>query len=252
MKTISRFGVLLMILVLLLVAFACVPGEAQQINPSTIPTASTTSPEAEETLSKETVAPTETEPQLQFQDREPDATPMTEDRLHLLYWQMASNEDGWYEVLLQPIFSDPKEINFSYLFSNGIPNAPTSVLTPEEIAYLSEYSDSVTHFDVDRISQEKVMEVLCTYFDLTPEEALEIDLSDLIYMESTDCYYSLQNGANDGIPVFWEGYHADENTIIIYYSIVGSNGNVRRAVLWNDPENYTGVWKILEIASVEP
>lgn len=245
-KKMKKFSALLALLALLFALCACGIAGSDSTAPSTL------SPESEETTPIDQQSPTDTALQLQFQDREPDAVPMAEDALQRLHWRLATDAEGWYEVILKMEFTDPKAMDCYFLFCNGIPNAPTPELTGDEIAFLSEIHDNPTRYDVDYISREKVAEVFCSYFNLTPDEAAEMDMSDLIYMESTDNYYSLQNSANSAYPVFLEGYVLDEYTTAVYYCYSFQYDDVYRAVFWYDRELSGEPYKVLEVTKVEP
>lgn len=205
-------------------------------------------PETEETQPEE-AEPEETQPQL----LEPGGTPMTPQQLARLHWQLAEDEEGWYEAVLASEFTDPKAVNLFQIFGNGVPNASREPgnpdITQEELDHLTQtLGYDPTSYDITRIPRKTIEQVLCTYYGLTPEEAAAVDPgSGLIYYEATDSYYALQNSYGYITPYFHEGYTMPDGTIVVYYCDAFSTLMFYRAVL---REN-AGVYLVQEVTKAD-
>ena len=242
---------LLLLLSLLLTLAAC-GGRTRPTTDPTVTTTAPTDPPVETTVPTE---PEETEPvETQSQTREPEGTPLTLQELGRIHWRMAEDKDGWYEAALAVPFADPLDVNCLYLVGNGAPNDPRtpSELTPEEETYLKQFKESPTEYSVCRIPRETLENVLCTYFPLTEEDLPLAGAQSLVYYEATDCYYAWLTGTETILPVFLEGYHMPDGTIVLYYMDAFEDPAIlRRAVLQEDPE-YRVPYLVLEVTIAEP
>lgn len=151
------------------------------------------------------------------------STAPTEDPLCLEMDALFGDMRSWYNQALTSIYDAPKDISLKALFYGGF-EGESQDPTDAEWAELKDQPGFREEYDLMRLPKDKMNQVLTTYFGITLEDVADTGFEGLVYLESTDCYYHMVNGAN-GV----EDFEAtkvevlDDGSLQVYYTSYGEN-----------------------------
>lgn len=111
-----------------------------------------------------------------------------EDPRLVTFDSLFGNTDYWYNKALTSLYTDISKVNLKRLFHDGFP-LEDRWLTEQEREELEGYSQIGKHGEQVRLPADKVNAVLAQLFGITLEGVDPTGFGDLVYLESTNCYY---------------------------------------------------------------
>lgn len=99
-------------------------------------------------------------------------------------------------MLLTSSYRDPREIDLSKLFYNGLYDA-SNVITEEERTAVSQENPLADHLDIIKITRTQMDEVLQMLTGLTLDETDKVGLDQFVYLKDFDAYYLVHSDAID-------------------------------------------------------
>ena len=111
---------------------------------------------------------------------------------------VSENNDGrnLYAMLLTSSYRDPREIDLSKLFYNGLYD-DSNVITEEERAAVSQENPLADHLDLIKITRTQMDKALQTLTGLTLDETEKVGLDQFVYLKDFDAYYLVHSDAID-------------------------------------------------------
>ena len=111
---------------------------------------------------------------------------------------VSENNDGrnLYAMLLTSSYRDPREIDLSKLFYNGLYDA-SNVITEEERTAVSQENPLADHLDIIKITRTQMDEALQKLTGLTLKETDQVGLDQFVYLKDFDAYYLVHSDAID-------------------------------------------------------
>ena len=154
-----------------------------------------------------------------------------------------SEPTSWFNMALTCEYASPEELDLRMLFYNGFveesskPTALEYTLLKEKLTY----KDHLDYMDLQRRPVSKMDAVLTECFGLL---TADFPKNSMIYLEETDCYYTLQTGANYAlISEFTGAEMLDNGNIRIFYTQSRKN----YAVTLRPIENRYVIWSNLPV-----
>ena len=176
-------GVVLVILcVVLVVTFR----PESPADPTEVPTQTPTDAPTDAPTEAPTEVPTE-KPTEESTEESTDPSAELKQELQALF----GNYQDWYNRTLISEYDSPKYINLSQLFYNGFKDEP-HVPTDAEWAELKDkpgFEEST--WELIRLPVSKIDAVLKQYFGITLKDIKKPKFDGFVYLESTDCYYTM-------------------------------------------------------------
>ena len=117
---------------------------------------------------------------------------------------------SWYNRALTSCYTDPADVNLFEFFYDGIPGE--SELTQQELDVLGE-----PHTDCDRLSPEKMDELLLRYFGLSLEQTGTQSLEQLRYLPQTGCWYHEHGDTNAMFIQLLDARQQPDGTVLFTY-----------------------------------
>ncbi len=102
---------------------------------------------------------------------------------------------SWYNHSLTSEYASAEEVNLLKLFYCGFSDETTKP-TDAEWAELKDRKGFQESMDFFRLPEDKMEEVLKTYFGTSLKSVKESGFEGLTYLESTQCYYFMTTGTN--------------------------------------------------------
>lgn len=102
--------------------------------------------------------------------------------------------NGWYNRALVCEYAAPEELSLVKFFYRGFADEPKRP-TDAEWAQLKNQPGFEENFDLFRLPVYKMNVVLMEYFGITLEDVKPEGFENLVYLESTNCYYFMTTGA---------------------------------------------------------
>ncbi len=194
MPKISLIAAICMVLICAIVAGCAAAGStgAQQ-GPEKDPPATTTPTSTPETspATNPTTKPTEPKP------TDPAPTDPSNDEL-AKFNALFGDVYGWYNKALTSEYTTPAQLDLM-LFFLGEFREESNQVTDSERAQLKDlygYSDDIDMLDITCLPVDKMNQVLTELFGITLEDVEDAGFYDMNYLESTNCYYIVGNGAS--------------------------------------------------------
>ena len=131
--------------------------------------------------------------------------------------------NGWYNRALTFEYTDPTQIKLEQLFYLGFVGESRDP-TDEEWVQLKKQPGFNFNFDLIRLPVDKMNQVLTDLFGITLEDVDEAGFEDLVYLESTNCYYHMVTDA-----LWTEDFEAlsvenmEDGSIRVYYTADGES-----------------------------
>ena len=100
----------------------------------------------------------------------------------------------WYNSALISQYASPKEIKLYQLFYNGFAEESREP-TDEEWEELKDEPGFTIEYDLLRLPADRMNQVLTDLFGITLEDVEPAGFENLVYLESTDCYYMMHTDA---------------------------------------------------------
>ena len=136
-----------------------------------------------------------------------------------LFGQLGS----WYNMALLCQYTSPTQIKLEYLFYHGF-DGETREPTDAEWEQLKDRPGFVQWKDLIRLPVDRMNQVLKDMFGITLADVEAAGFENLVYLESTNCYYHMVTDA-----MFAEDFRAisveklEDGTIRLYYTLFGEN-----------------------------
>lgn len=102
--------------------------------------------------------------------------------------------NSWYNRALVCEYTSPEELRLVKFFYRGFADEPQQP-TDQEWAQLKDQPGFEENFDLFRLPVDKMNTVLTQYFGITLEDVKPEGFENLVYLESTNCYYFMATGA---------------------------------------------------------
>ncbi len=172
----KNYIALLCVLCALLLA-ACQPGNPQNIDGTgngSLSTGQTNAP-------TETGAPTEA------------PTDPADDEL-AAFNALFGNMSSWYNKALLCQYTSPAQLKLEVLFYSGFAGESKKP-TDAEWAELMDQPGFDINYDLIRLPADKMNQVLTDYFGITLDEIDDAGFENLVFLESTNCYYHMATDA---------------------------------------------------------
>ncbi len=147
--------------------------------------------------------------------------------------------DSWYNKVLTCEYDTPSQLVLSQFFLNAFREDGNKVTDSERaqlkdlFAHNPDYQVIMDRLDITRLPVERMNEVLQTCFGITLEDIDEAGFKDLVYLESTNCYYIIGGGASvtmdfqaQSIEVLYDG------SICVYYTANGDDTVYALTLVW--------------------
>lgn len=192
-------AVLLIVSVMALAA--CKPAEPQTTGgtategPTTVPTSRpvTTTQPVPTTQPVATTQPIPTtQPTESTQPTQPQPTTPAEEleKFNALFGDLGS----WYNLALTREYADPSQISLKNLFYLGFEGEARKP-TDAEWEQLKDHRGFNEWMDLMRLPVDRMNQVLQEYFGITLEDMEDVAFEDVVYLESTNCYYHMVTDA---------------------------------------------------------
>ena len=97
---------------------------------------------------------------------------------------------SWYNRALTCEYTSPTQISLEYLFYAGFPGESRDP-TNAEWVQLKGYPGFNKNYDLMRLPVDKMNAVLQELFGITLEDMEDVAFADVVYLESTNCYYHM-------------------------------------------------------------
>ena len=126
--------------------------------------------------------------------------------------------NSWYNKALTCEYTSPTQISLECLFYLGF-QGESREPTDAEWAQLEGQHGFHINYGLIRLPVDKMNQVLVELFDITLEDMEDVAFEDVVYLESTNCYYHMVTDA-----LFVEDFNAiavenlDDGTIRVYYT----------------------------------
>ncbi len=160
-----------------------------------------------------TPATTTTQPDLTTQPSS--SAPVDElAEFNTLFGQMGS----WYNMALVTQYSSATPIKLLNLFYNGF-EGESRKPTDAEWAELKDQPGFTIEYDLFRLPVERMNQVLTDLFGITLEDVEAAGFENLVYLESTNCYYMMHTDA-----LFTADFNAvavetqEDGSVCVYYT----------------------------------
>ena len=185
--------IILLLLCVLLAGCAAAGSTGAQQGPEKDPPATTTPTSTPETspATNPTTKPTEPKP------TDPAPTDPSNDEL-AKFNALFGDVYGWYNKALTSEYTTPAQLDLM-LFFLGEFREESNQVTDSERAQLKDlygYSDDIDMLDITCLPVDKMNQVLTELFGITLEDVEDAGFYDMNYLESTNCYYIVGNGAS--------------------------------------------------------
>ena len=111
---------------------------------------------------------------------------------------ISENNNGMnlYAMMLTSSYRDPRGIDLSKLFYNGLYD-DSNVITEEERAAVSQVNSLADHLDIIKITRTQMDETLQKLTGLKLDETDKIGLDQFVYLKDFDAYYLVHSDAID-------------------------------------------------------
>lgn len=103
------------------------------------------------------------------------------------------DQKSWYNRALTCEFDNPAQLKLHNLFYCGFPGESRKP-TAEEWEQLEDKQGFNENYDLMRLPENKMNQILVEYFGITLDDIPEEGFSGLTYLESTDCWYFMTTG----------------------------------------------------------
>lgn len=100
---------------------------------------------------------------------------------------------SWYNRALACEYETPEQLSLIHVFYSGFPDESWTP-TPEEWEQLKGKQGFNENYDLMRLPESKMDQVLRDYFGITLDDIPDEGFSGLTYLESTDCWYFMTTG----------------------------------------------------------
>ena len=155
---------------------------------TTVPTQPTTAPTQPTTVpTQPTTVPTQ---------------PDTSEEMLNVFNALFGNPGSWYSKALAFTYSDPTQIKLELLFYLGF-EGESQKPTDAEWELLKEHSGFYIEMALMRLPVDEMNRVLAELYGITLDDVDEAGFENLVYLESTNCYYHMKTDA-----LFVEGFNA--------------------------------------------
>lgn len=146
-------------------------------------------------LSHNTKPPTTTDPTETTRPSVPETQPIetAPDSQLQAFLDILGDRQSWYNRALTCEFDNPVQLKLHNLFYCGFPGESQEP-TAEEWEQLKDKQGFDENYDLIRLPENRMNQVLEEYFGITLEDIPEEGFSGLTYLESTGCWYFMTTG----------------------------------------------------------
>lgn len=189
MKNFQKIIVLLIVICALLLT-ACQPSNPQNVEGTGGGSLSggQTTLSTDNQMHTETQTSTETQTPVETQSPTENTLPMEKEleAFNTLFGNMA----GWYNRALLCQYTSPTELKLEKVFYLGFADESKKP-TDAEWAELKDQPGFDSNYDLIRLPVDKMNQVLTQYFGITLDDIQDSGFDNLVFMESTKCYYHM-------------------------------------------------------------
>ena len=166
----------------------------------------------------------------------PEQNPGTNEEL-ATYNTLFGNLGSWYNKALLCQYDSPAQLKLELLFYSGF-TGESQTPTDAEWAELKDQPGFDSNYDLIRLPVDKMNQVLTDYFGITLDEIDDAGFENLVYLESTNCYYHMVTDANAVENFQATAVQTQEDGSIRMSYTAGSNNTAFVATLMPNGDGY--------------